>query len=101
MGQLFPTWAWTIPSWTPESQLCEDPMHSHTAATHTRSHTLVAAHLGGVVFQQVTSCSDDIFAYVAGKGFLRGKNTREIHICRTKLTSLTGENHRGLLSHSI
>lgn len=40
MGQLFPTWAWTIPSWTPESQLCEEPMHSHTAATHTRPHTL-------------------------------------------------------------
>ena len=96
VGQLFPTWAWTIPSWTPRiTALCKA-----RAATHTWSHTLVAAHLGGVVFQHVTSCSDDIFAYVAGKGFLRGKNTREIHICRTKLTSHTGENHCGLFSHS-
>ena len=61
----------------------------------------MAAHLGGVVLQQVTSCSDDIFAYVAGKRFLRGKNTREVCICKTKLTLHVAEDHRGLLSHSI
>ena len=43
----------------------------------TRGQTVLAAHLSGVVFQHVASCSDDIFAYVAGKGFLRGKNMRE------------------------
>ena len=78
----------------------ESQLYARPELPLTHGHTLVAAHLGGVVFQHVTSCSDDIFAYVAGKGFLRGKNTREIHICRTKLTSHTGENHCGLFSHS-
>lgn len=47
------------------------------AAAHTWSHILLAAHLRGIVLQHVASCSDDIFAYVAGKGFLGEQNMRE------------------------